>query len=190
MAKFMQTKSRKFVCIAVAVALAVMGLLMPIKAFASTLTITNTLAGKTYNAYIFFEKSGSDFIIKDNSVFKSSFDAFNTAHPGMFTVTDISATEHKVVPTASFDEDAAALLAETAMTNYSTWKDSYIATKIATTDTVVFDGIQDGYYLVKSSAGTVLSMVTVDGTGTINEKNTEGRYVELQYDVEREAVGY
>lgn len=177
--------------VAIGAVLMAVALLVPAVAFASTLTITNTLAGKTYDAYLFFSTDANgDYVFDDNSGFKTGFDTFRGNHPDAFTLTDIDATHHRVVANPSFDENLAAELASTMMGSYDSWKNKQIAEKTATSDSVVFDGIPDGYYLVHSSAGTVLSMVTVNGTGTINEKNTEDRWCTLMFSIIKDAVGY
>lgn len=182
--------SKKFMVAAGAVLLAI-AMLIPAAAFASTLTITNTLAGKQYDAYVFFSvDTNGKYVFNKSSHFNEGFNEFNSAHPDAFVITDIDGTYAYVTPTATFTEDLAAELASTMYSHYASWMYDEHETQVATSDTVVFDDVPDGYYLVKSSSGTVLSMVAVNGSGTINEKNTEGRFVELEYDIERDAIGY
>lgn len=163
----------------------------PSLASASTLKITNTLVGKTYDAYLFFEMNNGNMTIKNDSVFKSSLDQFNNEHPGKFIVTQIDTDTYKVVPSNSFTEDDSAILAQTAMIHYNEWKYEKVASQTATSNTVTFDNLEkDGYYLVKSSAGTILSMVTVNGEGTINEKNAGCDWGLLEFSILEDASGY
>lgn len=187
----MEKRLSKKLIVAFGAVLMAVAMLIPAVAFASTLTITNTLAGKQYDAYVFFSvDANGKYVFNKSSHFNEGFNEFNTAHPDAFVITDIDGTYAYVTPTATFTEDLAAELALTMYRHYDSWMYDEHATQVATSDTVVFDDIDDGYYIVKSSSGTVLSMVAVNGSGTINEKNTEGRFVELEYNIERDAIGY
>lgn len=177
--------------IGVIAAVAAILLLIPIVANASTLNITNTLIGRTYDAYLFFEMDDGNMTITDSSPFKASFDDYNAENPGKFIVTDLGSGKYKVVPSNDFTEDDAAELARVTMNRYEIWKDAKVASKVADSANVTFENLEkDGYYLVKSSAGTVLSMVTVNGTGTINEKNAGCEWGKLSIAIDRPAVGY
>ena len=99
----MEKSINKKLIVALGELLMAIAMLIPAVAFASTLTITNTLAGKQYDAYVFFSvDANGKYVFNKSSHFNEGFNEFNTAHPDSFVITDIDGTYAYVNPTTSF----------------------------------------------------------------------------------------
>ncbi len=157
---------------AIVIALA-MVLVMGTVAFAAgdgTITVDNAISGHDYSIYqIFVLETYNDegnylytvndeweAFVEDQDYFVTiDTDGYVVAHPD-------KATEANA---AKFAAAAIKYAKENSLTP--------VATKTAESETVVFEGLDLGYYLLDSTLGTICSLDTTDKDVTIKEKNEE-----------------
>ncbi|MBE6717432.1 MAG: isopeptide-forming domain-containing fimbrial protein [Ruminococcaceae bacterium] len=175
--KIMKT-IKKFSAIVIAV---LMVLAMSAPAFAAgdgKITITNAVKGQDYTVYQIFELDENSDTENGKYLYtvKNEWKAFVATHTGFVSVDE---NDYVVINESLTDdaakEAAAAAFAKAAIA-YAKANTSTITgiTKSASDDkTVVFEGLDLGYYLVDSSVGTICALDTTDKEVTIVDKNDE-----------------
>lgn len=136
-----------------------------------TLTITGAIVGQEYSIY---EMLSLDSYNETNQAYTykivNEWKSFFTDDLVAKNVVTLDSDGYVKAIDDGQDMEAFATNAKTYLKNNS-GTISAVATKTATTTTVVFENIPSGYYLVDSSLGTICSTVNVAPSGTIIEKN-------------------
>ena len=155
--------------------------LLTVTAFAAgtgTITIENATAGMEYKLYKVFDASyidgtssgtkpaGATYTIKDTDPWYSRVNADgnpftltpDTAHPGTY-----------IVSIAEGQQETAA----TWFQNVNTSALEATQTKTPTNNTVTFDGLDKGYYYIKSEVGATVTLTHSNETRTVIDKNQQ-----------------
>ena len=155
--------------------------LLTVTAFAAgggTITIKNATAGKEYNLYKVFDASyiegtagdtkpvGATYTIKENDPWYSRVSGDGTP----FTLTEDSANPGTYfVSIAKNQQETVA----TWFQNVNTSTLEATQTKIPTDNTVIFDGLDKGYYYIKSGVGATVTLTHANETRTVIDKNQQ-----------------
>lgn len=133
-----------------------------------SITINNAVVGQTYTIYKMADLESYDSVAGNYSYLVNDYwKAFFLSHS-----VNVDATNHieytsTIVNAAGFAADAVAYA--TAPEANATNTPSVTIT--ATSNTVVFSGLDLGYYCIDSSQGAVCGLTNTDPDGTVNEKN-------------------
>lgn len=135
------------------------------------ITITNAIAGQTYKIYKLLELESYD---KDKNLYSykpasAKWENFFKTGEGSSYV-DINENGY-VTWKADVSTDKAAELAQKALAYAAENSITAADTKNATNNTVVFDNLALGYYLVESSVGALCGLTTTNNEVIIQEKN-------------------
>ena len=134
-----------------------------------TITVENAVAGQDYALYqlaTLESFSGSSFSYKYVAAWKDFF----AAHSSYF---ELDGEYVKVKDDLNLTDAQKMQLSKDAHTYAGEKNIDAIATKAAQGDTVVFEGLGLGYYLLDSSMGTLCTLDTSTQEVTISEKNAE-----------------
>lgn len=146
---------------------------------AGTITINNAVVGQTYSIYKVLELESYD---KDNDLYSyKPVDAWKA----FFQVEDVTASKQKGAGSdyvtidengyatwiAGTDDANKAKFAKLALEYAKTNNINYNEQKNAAGNTVTFDNLPLGYYLVDSSVGALCGLDTTNPAVTIQEKN-------------------
>ncbi|MCD7777398.1 MAG: LPXTG cell wall anchor domain-containing protein [Clostridiales bacterium] len=143
------------------------------------ITITNATVGETYTIYKIFDatytQSGTSYTITSGSdwydlISKASVTVSGTSYD-LFTLTDTG--------TQDTNGDEIYYVTTDYQSSVISWFQSldtgiiptYTATATATSDEVVFDNLEYGYYLVLSSLGTTVTLTSNTPTVEVIDKN-------------------
>lgn len=143
--------------------------IMGLKAETGTITVNKTIVGQNYSIYRILDLESYDsgkgaYIYRANESWKGFVES---ATDYLVANSENGNTYYTWKTGASVVE-----FSEKAMAYAKTNNVKEVKTLTATTTTVKFTGLELGYYLVKSSVGSVLSLDTTNPDGTVNEKNT------------------
>lgn len=152
-----------------------------------TLTIQNATIGRTYTVYKVFDATYSGTNIsytytktgESDALFAALTDTEDALNPFVLTATVV---ENVYNVTIKADATAATISAWLADHNDLL---TQTASQVAASSTVVFNGLQYGYYYVTSSLGSTVSVDTVTPRVTIIDKNQEpdwndkGKYIDV-----------
>lgn len=130
------------------------------------ITINNAVVGQEYTIYKMADLesfSGSNYSYKVNDYWK----AFFLAHSVNVDTTNHIEYTSTIVNAAAFAADAVAYATAPEANDTNTPK----LTIVATSTTVVFEGLDLGYYCIDSSLGAVCALTNADKEGVVNEKN-------------------
>lgn len=152
-----------------------------------TLTIQNATIGRTYTVYKVFDATYSGTNIsytytktgESDALFAALTDTEDALNPFVLTATVVES-----VYNVTIKADATAEAISEWLTAH---KDllTQTASQVAASSTVVFNGLQYGYYYVTSSLGAAVSIDTVTPNVTIIDKNQEpdwdngGKYINV-----------
>ena len=142
-----------------------------------TITIDNAVVGKTYNAYQILKLESFDEGEAYAYTINTNWEAFVTTGEGSnyLEVNDLGYVSWKGEKTDErVREFATAALnyANTVNKDSDENNDVEYTSKTATSEEVVFEELNLGYYLVDSSLGAICSLDTTDAVVTIKEKNS------------------
>lgn len=152
-----------------------------------TLTIQNATIGRTYTVYKVFDATYSGTNISYTYTKTAESDALFDA------LTDTEDALNPFVLTATVVENVynVTIKADATAATISAWLTAHkdlltqTASQVAASSTVVFNGLQYGYYYVTSSLGSTVSVDTVTPRVTIIDKNQEpdwndkGKYIDV-----------
>ncbi|MCD8159314.1 MAG: hypothetical protein LUD77_10635 [Clostridiales bacterium] len=143
------------------------------------ITIINATVGETYTIYKIFDatytQSGTSYTITDGSGWYNLISTATVTVGGtsyyLFTLTDTG--------TQDTNGDEIYYVTTDYQSSVISWFQSldtdtiptYTATATATSDEVVFDGLEYGYYLVLSSLGTTVTLTSNTPTVEVIDKN-------------------
>ena len=152
-----------------------------------SITIQNATAGQTYAIYKVFDATYSGTNIsytytktgESDALFDALTDTEDALNPFVLTATVV-----ENVYNVTINADATAEAISEWLTAH---KDllTQTASQVAASSTVVFNGLQYGYYYVTSSLGSTVSVDTVTPRVTIIDKNQEpdwndkGKYIDV-----------
>ena len=152
-----------------------------------SITIQNATAGQTYAIYKVFDATYSGTNIsytytktgESDALFAALTDTEDALNPFVLTATVV-----ENVYNVTINADATAEAISEWLTAH---KDllTQTASQVAASSTVVFNGLQYGYYYVTSSLGSTVSVDTVTPRVTIIDKNQEpdwndkGKYIDV-----------
>lgn len=152
-----------------------------------TLTIQNATIGRTYTVYKVFDATYSgtniSYTYKKSGESDALFDALTDTEDALNPFV-LTATVVENVYNVTIKADATAATISAWLTAH---KDllTQTASQVAASSTVVFNGLQYGYYYVTSSLGAAVSIDTVTPNVTIIDKNQEpdwdngGKYINV-----------
>ncbi len=136
----------------------------------ASITITNAVEGSSYHVYKVFDASFSSdgksvsYTIDETSAFFST-----VKESGYFTLTQVGDTStYNVVANEGFNEAAAKDLA--ASLSKVSPKPTVVASGTATGSTLAFNGLDNGYYFVDTTTGTLCDLATANNV-EIKDKN-------------------
>jgi fimbrial isopeptide formation D2 family protein/LPXTG-motif cell wall-anchored protein len=143
-----------------------------------TITINNANTGASYDIYRILDLKSYDttreaYLYKTNDDWKAFIEAYNTEHKivgnnnNIGYPIELDGTGNYVI-SASFTAES---FASEALAYATTNNIAPNATQVATSSTLKFTGLQLGYYLVSSGAGSLLVLSTTSPNMTITEKN-------------------
>ena len=142
-----------------------------------SITINEAVVGETYNIYKLFdlevnsETAPTAYSYKVNAEWKAFFEGDGVPY---ITVNDAGCVTEIKAANGDVTEDAKDLAKAAAA-----WagKPAATDTEEASSDTVVFEGLDDGYWLITSTLGTNAMIQTTPAAQnvTINEKNPEDK---------------
>lgn len=198
-------RNLKIVCVLMSVLL-VFTMMVPHFAYADgnhNIIINNTVAGKVYSAYQLFSKDGNDYVIdsvdKKGSAnpFYAAIETYNndpdTDDNAKLTLTlkAEGTTTYIVTVGNQYDENDAARLSDIISNAVADWTNLVPrASTTATGTPTTITGLPDGYYVVRSTLGNTLALVTLFGEDvTFDEKNSS-QIGQISFDIVRSAVGY
>ena len=152
-----------------------------------TLTIQNATIGRTYTVYKVFDATYSGTNIsytytktgESDALFAALTDTEDALNPFVLTATVVENVYNVTINADATAEDISNWL--TAHKDLLT----QTASQVAASSTVVFNGLQYGYYYVTSSLGSTVSVDTVTPRVTIIDKNQEpdwndkGKYIDV-----------
>lgn len=164
---------------------ATVAMAMPMSAMAANITVESSIPGATYNVYKIFNytRSGDAFsyTIDTDSEWKTFVTGYTYNGINVFTLEDVPGNDNvKLVKvnevfTNAATKDAAAKdfakkAAEEVKNHSSNY--SYTATKTAAEgEKTEFTGLDEGYYFLNTTAGTLCSLTNIDANEKVKEKN-------------------
>lgn len=167
-------RTNKYLSLALAI---IMALSLCVTSFAADISVEGAVNSETYKAYKIFDytKAGEDnfaYTIAANSPWKNFLDGYKYNGVDIFTFTASATDATKLVVTVheSFAGDAAAAdLAAKLMENVGTIEPTQVV--VANGTTALFTELPLGYYFVDTSLGSLCSLVNIDTTQKLLEKN-------------------
>ncbi|MBQ7087197.1 MAG: isopeptide-forming domain-containing fimbrial protein [Clostridia bacterium] len=166
-------RANKYLSLALAL---IMALSLCVTSFAADISVEGAVNSETYKAYKIFDytKNGENFAytIEANSPWKTFLDGYKYNNVDVFTFTASATDATKLVVTVdkSFTGDAAAAdLAAKLMENVGTIEPTQVV--VANGTTALFTDLPLGYYFVDTSLGSLCSLVNIDTTQKLLEKN-------------------
>ncbi len=143
--------------------------------FATTrgaITIDNAAKGETYNLYRIFKLNSFDGVL---GLYSYTVEAnwkpfFEGSAAGADYIT-LDTNGHPTWKTGKNTADDHAEFAKKALAWANEHSITAIRTQTATSNTVLFDDLDIGYYLVDTSLGSLCGLTTTDANRTITEKN-------------------
>ena len=133
----------------------------------NTITVTKTKTGETYDLYKLFDLSVNEGLTAYTYTVNSAWTAFFDGDGKQYITTNDQGYVTDISDAAALAKAAEAYAVANTI--------GKIDSKAAAGETVVFENLENGYYLVTSTLGTIAMAVTTPDNpdATINEKNPE-----------------
>ena len=133
----------------------------------NTITVTKTKTGETYDLYKLFDLSVNEDLTAYTYTVNSAWTAFFDGDGKQYITTNDQGYVTDISDAAALAKAAEAYAVANTI--------GKIDSKVAAGENVVFENLENGYYLVTSTLGTIAMAVTTPDNpdATINEKNPE-----------------